>query len=137
MGRLIGRLTELQVRRLPAGWHNDGGGLYLRVQDRERRWWVFRYGPQGRRYRGLGPTHTLSLAAAREQARLCRQLLLEGADPIAAGKARRTARPSPSDDTPSTPVVSKSIPAIRVIPTTCPVTGSVFEPIPMKKGTPR
>src|SRR5262249_41522181 len=69
MGRLIGRLTELQVRRLPAGWHNDGGGLYLRVQDRERRWWVFRYGPQGRRYRGLGPTHTLSLAAAREQAR--------------------------------------------------------------------
>jgi integrase len=91
MGRLIGRLTELQVRRLPPGWHNDGGGLYLRVQDRERRWWVFRYGPQGRRYRGLGPTHTLSLAAAREQARLCRQLLLEGADPIAAGKARRNA----------------------------------------------
>src|SRR5262245_56451618 len=91
MGRLIGRLTELQVRRLPAGWHNDGGGLYLRVQDRDRRWWVFRYGPQGRRYHGLGPTHTLSLAAAREQARLCRQLLLEGADPIAAGKARRTA----------------------------------------------
>jgi len=91
MGRLIGRLTELQVRRFPAGWHNDGGGLYLRVQDRERRWWVFRYGPQGRRYRGLGPTHTLSLAAAREQARLCRQLLLEGADPITAGKTRRTA----------------------------------------------
>jgi len=91
MGRLMGRLTELQARRLPRGWHNDGGGLYLRVQDRERRWWVFRYGPRGRRYHGLGPTHTLSLAAAREQARLCRQLLLEGADPIAAGKARRTA----------------------------------------------
>lgn len=91
MGRLIGRLTELQVRRLPRGWHNDGGGLYLRVQDRERRWWVFRYGPQGRKYHGLGPTHVLSLSAAREQARLCRQLLLEGVDPISTGKARRAA----------------------------------------------
>jgi integrase len=99
MARLIGRLTELQVQRAQRGWHNDGGGLYLRVEvkrdkdgkDRKSRWWVYRYGGGGKRYHGLGPAHTLGLAEAREQARRCRQLLLEGADPIAAGRARRTA----------------------------------------------
>jgi integrase len=91
MRRLIGRLTELQVRRAGKGWHNEGGGLYLRVADSQRRWWVFRYGPQGRRYHGLGPAHTVGLAEAREQARRCRKLLLEGTDPISAGKVQRAA----------------------------------------------
>jgi len=99
VARLIGRLTELQVQRAKQGWHNDGGGLYLRVEvkpdkhgkDRKSRWWVYRYGGCGKRYHGLGPAHTVSLAEAREQARRCRKLLLEGADPIAAGKARRAA----------------------------------------------
>jgi integrase len=91
VGRQIGRLTELQVRRLGQGKYHDGGGLYLRIEGKAERWWFFRYGPQGRRCHGLGPLHTVSLSAAREQARLCRQLLLEGIDPIAAGKARRAA----------------------------------------------
>jgi integrase len=91
MARLLGRLTELQVRKLGRGWHNDGGGLYLRVEDRERRWWVYRYGAGGNRYHGLGPVHTVSLAEAREQARRCRALLLRAEDPIAAGRARRAA----------------------------------------------
>jgi integrase len=99
MARPIGRLTELQVQRAKPGWHNDGGGLYLRVEakrdkdgkDRKSRWWVYRYGAGGKRYHGLGPAHTVGLADAREQARRCRQLLLEGADPISAGKARRAA----------------------------------------------
>ena len=91
MARLLGRLTELQVRKLGRGWHNDGGGLYLRVKDRERRWWVYRYGAGGNRYHGLGPVHTVSLADAREQARRCRALLLRAEDPIAAGRARRAA----------------------------------------------
>jgi integrase len=99
MGRLIGRLTELQVLRAKRGWHHDGGGLYLRVEtkkdkdgkERKSQWWTFRYGAGGKRYHGLGPAHTISLANAREQARRCRQLLLEGIDPISAGKARRAA----------------------------------------------
>ena len=99
MARLIGRLTELHVMRAKSGWHNDGGGLYLRVEtkkdrdgkERKSRWWVYRYGSGGKRYHGLGPAHTIGLAEAREQARRCRQLILEGADPIAAGKARRAA----------------------------------------------
>jgi integrase len=94
-----GRLTELHVMRAKSGWHNDGGGLYLRVEtkkdrdgkERKSRWWVYRYGSGGKRYHGLGPAHTIGLAEAREQARRCRQLILEGADPIAAGKARRAA----------------------------------------------
>jgi integrase len=89
--RQIGRLTELKVQRAGKGWHNDGGGLYLRVEGKRQRWWVFRYGAGGRRYHGLGPVHTLGLAAAREEARRCRALLLEGADPISAGRARRAA----------------------------------------------
>jgi integrase len=99
MARLIGRLTELQVMRAKRGWHSDGGGLYLRVEtkrgkdgkERKSQWWTFRYGAGGKRYHGLGPVHTISLATAREQARRCRQLLLEGVDPISAGKARRAA----------------------------------------------
>jgi integrase len=91
MRRSIGRLTELKVQRAGKGWHNDGGGLYLRVVDSRRRWWVFRYGPQGKRYHGLGAVHTIGLAEAREQAQRCRKLLLEGADPIATGKVRRAA----------------------------------------------
>jgi integrase len=92
MARTIGRLTELQVVRAKRGWHNDGGGLYLRVEgDGKSRSWCFRYGAGGKRYHGLGPTHTVGLAEAREQARRCRQMLLHGEDPISAGKARRAA----------------------------------------------
>ena len=40
MARLIGRLTEVQVRRLGTGWHNDGGGLYLRVEGKDQSWWA-------------------------------------------------------------------------------------------------
>jgi integrase len=88
--RAIERLREAQLRRLPDGWHNDGGGLYLRIEGTVRSW-VFRYGAGGKRYHGLGPAHTIGLAEAREQARACRRLLLRGEDPIAAGKARRAA----------------------------------------------
>ena len=40
---------------------------------------------------GSGPLHTIGLAEAREQARKCRQLLLQGLDPITVGKAARAA----------------------------------------------
>ena len=49
--------------------------------------WVFRFKDNGKlRERGLGPTHTVNLAEAREKARGCRKLRLEGIDPIAAGR---------------------------------------------------
>jgi integrase len=52
--------------------------------------WIFRYERNGReRHMGHGPVHTLSLADARERARDCRRLLLDGRDPIEVRKAER------------------------------------------------
>ncbi|MCH6584513.1 MAG: DUF4102 domain-containing protein, partial [Proteobacteria bacterium] len=36
-------LTTRQINTLPAGFHADGGNLYLRVRDSGSRSWVFRY----------------------------------------------------------------------------------------------
>jgi Arm DNA-binding domain len=67
----------------------DGGGLYLQVTRGQggvlNRSWIFRFaGGDGReRKMGLGSLHTIGLADAREKANACRQLRLEGIDPIA------------------------------------------------------
>jgi hypothetical protein len=54
--------------------------------------WVFRYRDGGRlREMGLGPTHTVSLAEAREAALLCRKQRLGGLDPIEARQSSRAA----------------------------------------------
>jgi integrase len=92
------------------GRYADGGGLYLQVVQLAGgdlgRSWFFRYAAPtgtmtkvsaaGREYRferqmGLGPVHTISLAKAREAARACRELLLQGVDPLAAKGAQRAA----------------------------------------------
>jgi integrase len=91
VARTVGRLTALQVQRAKKGKHHDGGGLYLLVHRGGSRSWAFRFGPQGRRYLGLGPLHTVSLAEARERARQARLQLLDGIDPIAAKREHRTA----------------------------------------------
>jgi integrase len=51
----------------------------------------FRYGAQGRHWHGLGPIYTITLAEAREKARECRKLLLDGKDPIAQKRAQQAA----------------------------------------------
>jgi integrase len=92
MAREIGRLTALDVKRSrQRGLYHDGGGLYLKIDRGGSRSWVFRYGAQGRRYHGLGPLHTITLAEAREKARVCRKALLDGIDPIAERKVRKAA----------------------------------------------
>jgi integrase len=92
MVREIGRLTALGIKRAKRpGLYHDGAGLYLKIDPGGSRSWVFRYGPQGRRYHGLGPLHTITLAEAREKARGCRKLLLDGVDPIADRQARKAA----------------------------------------------
>ncbi|MGC3963635.1 MAG: integrase arm-type DNA-binding domain-containing protein [Rhodocyclaceae bacterium] len=83
-------LTALQVNRAEAGYHYDGGGLVLQVSVSGARSWLFRYDFRGKRHEmGLGPTHTIGLAEAREVARLARQQLLDGINPL---EARRTTR---------------------------------------------
>jgi hypothetical protein len=67
--------------------------LYLRVSESGTKAWMFRFGDGGKlRDMGLGPLHTISLPRARELARECRELRLQGIDPIAHRRAARAAR---------------------------------------------
>lgn len=94
------RLNAMQVAKLAEpGRYGDGGGLYLRLAEYKTKAgtarsksWIFRFERGGKeRLMGLGGLDTLSLAEARAKARACRQLLLDGIDPIEARKLRRSA----------------------------------------------
>lgn len=90
----INRLTGADLRRSKPSLHADGGGLYLQVTAAKdgsaNRSWLFRFALNGReRWMGLGSLHTVSLAEARERARQCRLLILDGVDPIEARQERR------------------------------------------------
>jgi integrase len=91
--RLIGKLTILSVRQARRrGLYGDGGGLFLQVSESGAKSWVFRFKKNGRlRVMGLGPTHTVSLAEARDKARECRKQRLDGMDPIDARRGRQLA----------------------------------------------
>lgn len=83
-------LTAMTVAKAQPGYHFDGGGLVLQVTKSGARSWLFRYDIRGkRREMGLGPTHTISLAEARDVARVLRQQLLDGIDPLEARKEAR------------------------------------------------
>jgi integrase len=92
-GRRLKRLSAVEVsKRTETGLYADGGGLYLQVSGDEARSWIFRFMLNGRaRSMGLGPTHTISLGEAREKARECRKLLLDGIDPIEARNGKQAA----------------------------------------------
>jgi integrase len=91
----VGKLTALHVARLKKGTPtktlvNDGGGLYVQTGPAGGSW-LFRYrlSPQQLREMGLGSLHTLTLAEAREKARECRKLRLDGLDPLEERKRSR------------------------------------------------
>jgi len=102
MARGINRLTGADLRRTKSGLFCDGEGLWLQVSvaangARRNRSWVFRYTRAGRtREMGLGSLNTLQLAEARERARKCRQLLLDGIDPLEARNSERAAKAAES-----------------------------------------
>ncbi len=89
--RVVGKLTSVSVRQAHRrGLYGDGGGLFLQVSERGAKSWIFRFKKDGRlRVMGLGPVHTISLAEARERARQCRKLRLDGVDPIEKRRGRR------------------------------------------------
>src|SRR5437763_17217155 len=91
MARSIHKLSALAITRAKApGYYSDGGGLFLRVGPSGAKSWCFRYKVAGKtREMGLGPTHTIGLAEARQKAQDARKLRLDGADPIAARRAVR------------------------------------------------
>jgi integrase len=93
MARGLNLLSAQTVKTITReGRHADGGGLYLVVRKRGEaveRLWVFRYSRGARAEKrdsviSLGPARDLSLAGARELAKLCRGALLAGQDPRAA-----------------------------------------------------
>jgi integrase len=88
--RNINKLVQGKVETLAPGRYGDGLGLWLQVDPRGHRSWVFRYSSGGRGVAmGLGATHTVSLADARGRAREARRLLLDGVDPLDAKHAAR------------------------------------------------
>jgi hypothetical protein len=85
------RLTDRGVKAAKApGYLPDGGNLYLQVSPSGSKSWLFRYQRDGKeRQMGLGSINDLTLAEARERARLCRQQLLDGIDPLEAKHAKK------------------------------------------------
>jgi integrase len=90
---VIGKLTTIRVQQVKRrGLYGDGGGLFLQVSKGGTKSWVFRFKEDGRLHvMGLGPIHTISLAEARDRARECRKLRLDGVDPIEHRRASRMA----------------------------------------------
>lgn len=93
MGRQQQRLTALQVSKLTKpGLYGDGGGLTLQITSGGVKSWLFRYMMSGKAHgMGLGPTHTVSLAEARQKALAARKLILDGINPLAAKKQEQLA----------------------------------------------
>jgi hypothetical protein len=93
MARRLGRLKAAEVPRLGPGRYHDGGGLYLSVGKGSARSWIFRFRRDGKLHDyGLGPVHSVSLAAARQKAFECRAALYAGNNPIEARQAQRLER---------------------------------------------
>jgi integrase len=93
MARQQQRLSALQVSKLTKpGLYGDGGGLTLQITATGAKSWLFRYMVAGKPFgMGLGPTHTVSLAEARQKALDARKLLIDGINPLAAKKQNKIA----------------------------------------------
>jgi len=90
MPRFVNRLSQAAINNASKGMHADGGGLYLHVNAKGAKSWIFRYMRDGRaREMGLGSVHTIGLKAARERAGDRRRELLDGIDPLQVRQAKR------------------------------------------------
>ena len=92
------RLSAMQVSKLSkTGLYSDGGGLYLQVTVAGTKSWLFRYMVAGKAHgMGLGPTHSVSLAGARQKALAARVMLIEGINPLEAKRQLRDTEASAS-----------------------------------------
>lgn len=82
-GRATNKLSVAKIRSLnKKGRYPDGNGLYLQVSEWKTKSWIYRYQIRGKRTEmGLGSLKDYSLAQARNRARECRMLVIEGIDP--------------------------------------------------------
>jgi integrase len=92
MARQIDRLNARRVKTLGEGFHADGGGLYLKVEAKGARRWVFvfRHGKK-RCEMGLGALADVSLATARDIAQQARGQVKAGKNPIDERRRERAA----------------------------------------------
>lgn len=82
MAQQIGKLTAREVDTLGAGFHSDGGNLYLRVKDTGARSWVFRYKIESKPVElGIGSRSERTLKDARKLAGEMRTALANGTSP--------------------------------------------------------
>lgn len=89
---MSGKLTPRGILSLKPGRHADGGGLYLEIDEKLNRKWIYRFTLNGRRRdMGLGVLKNTSLRDARQKLQEARQLVSRGIDPIEAQKASRRA----------------------------------------------
>jgi integrase len=73
-----------------AGYHSDGGGLYLQVKPTGSKSWLFRFMLNGKpNWMGLGSVNAVTLEQARIKAAEQRNLLASSIDPIKARDARK------------------------------------------------
>jgi integrase len=93
MARAIHRLSARFVSTVTAaGYHADGGGLYLQVSLSGAKSWVLRFKRLGKaREMGLGSAQVVTLTEARQLALQARKVLQAGQDPIVERKAARAA----------------------------------------------
>ncbi len=81
--RSLHRLTALQVKVIKEpGWHCDGGGLYLEVDQSGAKRWAMRITVKGkRRDFGLGSVNRVTLQQARARASEYREMAYAGVSP--------------------------------------------------------
>jgi integrase len=99
--RTIETLTAAKVRDAKKiGLHGDGGGLYLQVHVGGSKSWIYRFQQNGKRWsHGLGGVTigdrlsdaAAALAGARKRARLVREQLLNGVNPVLESRKARDA----------------------------------------------
>jgi len=90
----FGKLTATKVAgKLKPGRHSDGAGLYLHVDEKGSKRWIYRFTVAGKTSeKGLGPLSDVTLAEAREKAAEARKVVKNGISPVTAAKTLRVAR---------------------------------------------
>ncbi len=89
------RLNDKSVKAASPGYHADGNGLYLVVDESGARRWALRTTIRGkRRELGLGGYPLVPLSDARQEALEMRRVARKGEDPIAERHKRRKSVPT-------------------------------------------
>lgn len=86
MPRLMNKLTVKAVeKQTKPGLYGDGAGLYLQITKQGVKSWLYRFMIDGKAYgMGLGATHTITLAEARQKATDARKHVINGGNPLEA-----------------------------------------------------